>query len=232
MTEPEWRRYEQQIHDRLVKAAGGDDKAEVTFDKHLPGRYSEKMRQIDVYVVGSFAGHVGRGEMAVDCKCFSRKVNVKDIEAFIGLVEDVGTDFGLMVTTRGYSDAARKRASAVRGVQVEIVPFEELETWRPEVLFCPVCTDLESDRAPGPLYMDPVPEGTVGRELVHGVGRCWNCNTIGMRCKCGTLNVQFEAEEGEWQECAGGCGVEWLAKEEIDRKGIPEGERLEFRNQH
>jgi hypothetical protein len=46
--------------------------------------------------------------MAVDCKCFTRNVDVKAVEVFIGLVEDVGTDFGLIVTTEGYSPAARR----------------------------------------------------------------------------------------------------------------------------
>jgi hypothetical protein len=108
-------------------------------------------------------------------------------------------------------------------------PYDELENWEPEVLFCPICTDMDSDRAPGPLYLDPVTDDVIGGGLVLGLGRCWTCNTISMRCACGALNTLLEAEEGEWQECAGGCGVEWNAQEEIDRKGVPEGDHLEFR---
>jgi hypothetical protein len=227
--EPEWRKYEKQIYDRLVKSAGGDERAEVVFDKRLPGRLSGAERQVDVYVRGTFAGKVGEATMAVDCKCFTRNVDVKAVETFIGLVEDVGTDFGLIVTTEGFSDAAKKRASAERGVWVEIVPYDELENWEPEVLFCPVCTDIDSDRAPGPLYLDPVADGVTGGDLALGLGRCWTCNAISMRCACGALNTLLEAEEGEWQECASGCGVEWNAQEEIDRKGVPEGNRVEFR---
>ena len=227
--EPNWRRYERQIYERLVQAAGGEAKADVTFDKQLPGSLSRIDRQIDVFVEGEFANGVIEATMAVDCKYFDRNVDVKGVEAFIGLVEDVGTDFGLLVTTKGFSPAARNRASAARGVKVEIVPYEELEEWEPEVLFCPVCTDLASDRAPGPLYLDPVGGEVEGGELIHGIGRCWTCRTISMRCGCGTLNTMYEAEEGEWHECEGGCGVEWMAVEEIGRKGLPEGERIEFR---
>jgi hypothetical protein len=227
--EPAWRKYEKQIYDRLVRSAGGDERAEVVFDKRLPGRLSGAERQVDVYVRGTFADRVGEATMAVDCKCFTRNVDVKAVEAFIGLVNDVGTDFGLIVTTEGFSGAAKKRALAERGVRVEIVPYDELENWEPEVLFCPTCTDLHSDRAPGPLYLDPIADDVIGGDLVLGLGRCWTCNTIGMRCACGALNTLLEAEEGEWQECVGGCGVEWNALEEIDRKGIPEGDRVEFR---
>lgn len=226
--EPRWRKYERQIHDRLVKMAGGE-KAEVTFDERLPGRLSGADRQVDVLVRGEFAGGVGEATMAVDCKCFSKKVDVKDVEAFVGLVDDVGTDLGLIVTTEGFTPAAQKRALAKRGVRVEIVPYDELESWTPEVLFCPICTDLDSERAPGALYLDPIPYDTQGGELAVGLGRCWTCQAISMRCGCGTLNTLVEAEEGEWQECAGGCGVEWKAQEEDDRKGIPEGDLVEFR---
>ena len=228
-SDPPWRQYEKQIHERLIALAGGDDEAEIVFDHHLPGRYSGVDRQVDVYVKGSFAGNVGEGTMAVDCKCFERKVNVKDVEAFVGLVEDVNTDLGLIVTTVGFSDAARHRALATRGVRVEIVPFDELADWEPEVLFCPVCTDMDSDRAPGPLYVDPVSQGVPGAELVLGVGRCWHCRAISMRCTCDTLNTLHEAEEGTWQECEGGCGVEWTAEEMTDHKGVLEGDHVEFR---
>ena len=227
-TERDWRRYERQIYERLLRLAGGDESAKIEFDARLPGSISGVDRQVDVYVEGAFAGGVGRGTMAVDCKCFSRKVDVKDAEAFIGLVDDVGTDFGLIVTTEGYSPAAKRRLGP-RGVRFDIVPYDELENWAPEVLFCPVCTDMESGRAPGPLYLDPPDEGIVGRELIAGIGRCWTCSTLSMRCQCGTLNTLMEPEEGEWQECEGGCGVEWKAEEQRDHKGTPEGDLVEVR---
>jgi hypothetical protein len=50
--EPEWRKYEKQIYDRLVQSASGDERAEVVFDKRLPGRRSGVERQVDVYVRG------------------------------------------------------------------------------------------------------------------------------------------------------------------------------------
>jgi Restriction endonuclease len=228
-TEPDWRKYEKQIYERLVSMAEGDENAEIVFDKRMPGRRSGTDRQVDVYVEGSFAGGVGRGTMAVDCKCLERNVDVKAVETFISLVEDVGTDFGLMVTNQDYSEAARIRAGSAHGVRVEIVPYGELADWTPEVLFCPICTGLTSDRAPGPLYIDPIDSDVPGAELVLGVGRCWTCNAISMRCSCGTLNTLLESDEGDWLECEGGCRVEWKVQVEIDRKGLPEGEGLEFR---
>jgi hypothetical protein len=53
--------------------------------------------------------------MAVDCKCFSRNVDVKNVETVMGLVEDVGADLALIVTTEGFSEGAKRRAKAARG---------------------------------------------------------------------------------------------------------------------
>ena len=39
--------------------------------------------------------------MIVDCKCLFKKIDVKDVETFIGLVEDVNAEFGLLITTSG-----------------------------------------------------------------------------------------------------------------------------------
>jgi hypothetical protein len=130
---PEWKAYEQQIYEALKTHVAAD--AEVTFDEggnqKLSGHLSEIDRQIDVIVRGHFAGLPGVHTMIVDCKCFARNINVTDVEAFIGLVEDVNADFGLLVTRTGYSKAARTRAAAVRAIVLDVVPLDELAVWLP-----------------------------------------------------------------------------------------------------
>jgi hypothetical protein len=39
--------------------------------------------------------------IVVDTKRYSEAVDAKDVEAFIGLVSDVGAEMGLLVTNRG-----------------------------------------------------------------------------------------------------------------------------------
>ena len=219
--ERDWRQYESQIYERLKEMAGSD--ADVEFNASLPGRLSGVDRQVDVFVRGTFAGQVARATMTVDCKCFSRKVDVKDVECVIGLVEDVGTAFGLLVTTEGFSEAAKRRAHAVRGMLIEIVPYEELSEWEPPFRFCDVCTDWSSDQMPGGVYVEPfVPgHGPPGAELAAGAGACDRCQAVYMECSCGTVNHAVEFEEGQWLDCEGGCGVQWKVEVEVDRKGIP-----------
>lgn len=129
MALPAWRHYEQQITDRIRERATGP--VTITPDTALPGRLSGVDRQIDILVQGSFAS-VADATMIVDCKCFSENVDVKDVEAFLGMLEDVDVHLGMLVTTKGYSQAAERRA---RRVLQEVVPlvdiavFEEAASW-------------------------------------------------------------------------------------------------------
>lgn len=122
--DPAWRQYEDQILDRLQERAGDD--AVVEPDQSLPGRFSLIDRQIDVVVRGSFAG-LTDVLAVVDCKCWSKPVNVSDVEKLIGMVEDVDATLGVLVTNTGASKAAYRRGG--RSVQVEVVPFDDLAQW-------------------------------------------------------------------------------------------------------
>jgi hypothetical protein len=97
--ERDWRQYERQIFDHLKKLAGED--SEVQFDQSVPGYLSEVERQVDVFVRGRFAGQTATGTMAVDCKCWSKKVDVMDVDRFVGTIEDIRTDFGPLGHHRG-----------------------------------------------------------------------------------------------------------------------------------
>jgi hypothetical protein len=131
--EPAWKAYERQIFDRLRARAAPD--ADVSFDERgrqrLPGYFSGTDRQIDVIVRGRFAGLEGDHLMVVDCKCINRRIDVTHVEAFGGLVEDVGAPLGLMVTTEGYSRAAKRRADRFRGMSLDVVELDELARWLP-----------------------------------------------------------------------------------------------------
>jgi hypothetical protein len=125
---PTWKLYERQIFDALRQKAPD---AVVEPDARLLGRYSEVDRQIDVLVTGTFPGLDRPQWMVVECKAFSHRVDVKDVEMTFGLVEDVGAPFGLIVTTEGYSQAAKRRAFHCRGLTLEVVPLDDLSRWAP-----------------------------------------------------------------------------------------------------
>lgn len=82
--------------------------AEVSHNVKRPGRHSKRDRQIDVLV----RQKIGQYEVliVIDCKDYSRPVDVKGVEEFHGLVEDVGAHKGVLVCPKGFSQAAKERA--------------------------------------------------------------------------------------------------------------------------
>jgi hypothetical protein len=125
---PTWKVYEEQIFNALRTKATD---AEVLANAHLPGRYSAVDRQIDVPLRGRFPGLDHPQIMVVECKAFTRPVHVKDVETAFGLVDDVGAPFGLLITTVGFSEAAKRRADSFRGLSLDVVKLDDLKLWLP-----------------------------------------------------------------------------------------------------
>jgi len=82
--------------------------AQVRHNEKIRGRKSNTTRQIDVTVrtqIGQFPLLI-----AIECKDLSRPANIKHVEAFAGLLEDIGANKGAIVSARGFSEAAKRRA--------------------------------------------------------------------------------------------------------------------------
>lgn len=128
-----WLEYEERISELLRAKADGD--ALVTFDRdskqRMTGHLSGWNRQIDVIVRGRFptTGDGTELTMIVDCKAWNRKIGAPHVEAFAGLVEDVRAPLGLLISTKGFTGPALKRAQSVRGLVLETVTWEDLPEW-------------------------------------------------------------------------------------------------------
>lgn len=120
--------YENGIADVLSYLA--KDSAVVERNVRLPGRRSGALRQVDVVCRGRIFG-MADAVMAVDCKRWKTPLDVADVGAFLDLVEDVAADVGLLVTNKGASPAALRRAREARAVRVEVLSIEDLSAWRP-----------------------------------------------------------------------------------------------------
>lgn len=120
-----WRDYEDHIYEKLKDWAGDD--ARVEFDQTIKGKFSEADRQVDVLISGRFANATDRDiTAAVDCKYYTRKINVKDVDAFIGFLQDIQTDLGILITNKDFSPAARRRASAGIDLRVIVADIDHL----------------------------------------------------------------------------------------------------------
>lgn len=125
----DYREYENGVADVLRFIAG--DGAEVRRDVRVSGRASGTARQVDVLVRGPMFGFAD-ATLAVDCKRWKSKLDVADVEAFVAVLDDLGADLGMLMTTEGYTSAAKARARAERGVRTEVLTLSELEQWSPK----------------------------------------------------------------------------------------------------
>lgn len=83
--------------------------AEVVHNVKLPGRNSGSTRQIDVLV----RQRIGQYEMniVIDSKDYKNPVDVKGVEEFHGLIDDVGANKGVLVCPGGFTKGAKNRAA-------------------------------------------------------------------------------------------------------------------------
>ena len=110
--------------------------SEVLHDVKLDGRHSKRKRQIDVLVTQNIGQYEIR--IVIECKDYSRPVDVKGVEEFYGLLDDVGAQKGVLVCPTGFSKAAKARAE---GFQVDL--YSPIDTdphkWTARVAIPAIC---------------------------------------------------------------------------------------------
>ena len=132
-----WRRYEDLVAriQRELAPLG----AEITQDERIVGVFSEVQRQIDVAVRITVDGR--QLLTVIDAKDRARPIDVKAVEEFMGLVEDVEANKGILVASNGFSAASRRRARAAgidlfSSVDVESTDWPTYLSFPCVVIFC------------------------------------------------------------------------------------------------
>jgi hypothetical protein len=118
----DWKKYEEEIETHFRSEYPS---AQITRNARIHGRLSSTLREIDLLIEAQVCDLPFR--IVIDAKYHNRKIDVKDVEEFLGLVRDVGAHKGLMISTEGYSEAAIHRASADDAdVILDVLNFDEL----------------------------------------------------------------------------------------------------------
>jgi hypothetical protein len=121
-----WRDYEIYItrhFQRLFPSAS------VRHDVRRLGVLSKVERQIDILIEGNIAGFALT--IVVDCKYFGKKVDVKDVDEFLGYLHDLRASKGILITNTGYTQAAHNRAmNDTRDVELRIIELKDLERYQ------------------------------------------------------------------------------------------------------
>lgn len=118
-----WEKYEEEIFNHFEVTY---PECDVLKNVHRIGRYSKVDRQIDILIEGRVAG--SRVKIVIDGKYFSKKLNVKHIESFIAMLQDIGAEKGILITQKGYSEAAIQRAhNDPNEIELDILNFDDLK---------------------------------------------------------------------------------------------------------
>lgn len=128
-----WKRFENLAATIQRALAAG---ARVEQDVRIVGKASGVERQIDIAVWTTLANS------SCSSRSIATRVDVKDVEAFIGLVKDVGASQGALVTAQGYTEAAKNVADAA-GLRLFTLVDAESEDW-PVFVSIPVLVDDRS----------------------------------------------------------------------------------------
>lgn len=134
---PEWKKLEHLVVS-IQKQLSPD--ASVQHNVMLEGIESETKRQIDVLVEKNIGQYTIR--IIIDCKDYSKPVDVKGIEEFHGLIQDVKVHKGALVCPSGFTKAALKRA---KKLQIDLYSLVSTEKHKWQVkLTAPVLCDFRS----------------------------------------------------------------------------------------
>jgi hypothetical protein len=219
----DWERYEEQIFEKLNELFPNSS---IEKNQKIKGRYSERSRQIDILVRSESIGR--KLIIVIDCKKFSKKIDVKTVESFIGFSEDVGAHIGLMITNVGYSKSAQKRAkNHHKDIQLDVVSFVNFEDYEFTYDSCHLCKDEENFPRGLIRWEEPLPLETDGIVTLINTAECSYCGESYVKCQgCGEIMNFSDLDE---QECL--CGNRFGIESDYIGSGMTE-DRLYVRDKN
>lgn len=119
----DWKQYEKEIAEYFREEYPD---ARITADARLRGKSSNIERQIDLLIEQQVIDLPFK--VVVDTKYRRNKIDVKDVEEFLGLVRDVGANKGILISTGGFTTAAFRRAYSEQLI-LDVVNFKRLKEY-------------------------------------------------------------------------------------------------------
>lgn len=117
----DWKEYELIVLGECERVYG---RSHVRRNVFVTGIFSGTKRQIDILVDDIESGFDEK--IVYEVKYYARKINIKIVEAFISMLKDVGIEKGVIVSERGFSKAAIRRAHiGEESVEVDILSLGE-----------------------------------------------------------------------------------------------------------
>ncbi|AOW18472.1 hypothetical protein LPB03_13850 [Polaribacter vadi] len=117
----EWKKYEKEL---FTKYSEEFPDHEIKINDKIIGQFSKVKRQIDISIRKNVTNYSVLG--IIECKYYNRKVDVKIVDCFIGFLDDIKANFGIIITNKGFTQAAKNRAE-VKSIKLHIHKFENIE---------------------------------------------------------------------------------------------------------
>lgn len=145
---PDWKGFEQ-LAERIARDLVPD--AQITWNDHLPGRISERDRQIDASIRWSDGDQ--QYLTIVQAKDWGDPADLPAVGEFASVVEDVGATRGVMVCRSGFTQGSRTYARN-KGIRLYNLHDAESQNWRLEFTIPLLWVDLHpSGQFSCPVYL-------------------------------------------------------------------------------
>lgn len=188
-----WRKYEWLVA-RMIHNDYCSKDIEVQYDVKIQGKLSEINRQVDIMIIDRREEEVKK--YIIDCKYYSKVIDIKRVESFLGMCNDIKADYGIMISTEGYTEGAKKRVEKLGNITLETIDWEKAYSQISEISIpnyineeCYKC----SEQNVNDIYVPGIILWNLGWALevdgilyLFGVGKCLKCKTDYLYCdSCG-----------------------------------------------
>lgn len=120
----DWKDYEQRVYKKFKLEYPNID---IFYNVETLGKSSKTLRQVDTLVNSTVAGINVR--IAIECKAYSRKIDVDKIESFANRLKQIGANHGVVITNEGFTKGAKNTAEDYGNITLMILNYEDLEKY-------------------------------------------------------------------------------------------------------
>ena len=123
--------YEKIAHEEVKRVFPGAEN-KIIFNTKIKGKNSKVLRQVDTLIEIKIPGKKPK-LLIFEFKYRNRKIDIKELESFLGFCDDVGAHAGYMVTKEGYTKACHNNVKSCAPrfkCKLEILSPEELLEWQ------------------------------------------------------------------------------------------------------
>lgn len=220
-----WRKYERFVAALHVSEASIEKT--IIPNAKLKGCISGVERQIDLLIDARFEEDTSR-RVIVDAKLRRRKLDVKEVESFEGMMKDCRAQHGILVCSNGYTPAALRRAQ--QAITIKLVTPKDIDELDPRYWYSCLGQCRENSRRYKEqglvlfnLHRNVTPGVPPNVHSIVGIGKCDVCHDFNLWCwECG----EHFAMVGNEAENKCDCRRFWLTA--VEDEGIDSlGNKLE-----